>query len=304
MNRNDPNNDLGFGTKITASGERLINKDGSFNVVRRGARSRALYQWLVEMTWPQFMLMVVFVFVAVNSTFAVLFMSLGHHAFAGMVEGHPVERFAQSFYFSTQTFTTVGYGAISPQSPLANLFAAVDALVGLMSFALATGLLFARFSQPRAQILFSEKAIITPYQGITSLQLRLANKRNNRVINLKATLTMTWLERAGGEQRRRFAPLPLERQQVILFPLNWTIVHPIDENSPLWGKRQNDLEEMQAEFLILVEGYDETFHQQVHSNSSYTFHEVAWDVKFAPMYYHNGDHIVLEMDKISEVLTG
>ncbi len=303
ISRKDINNDLGFGTKITASGERLINKDGSFNVLRKGRRSFALYQWLVEMSWWRFLLVVVVFFIFINGLFALLFALLGNGAFNGVEDGDEWHRFAHAFFLSTQTFTTVGYGAISPKTPASSLLAAVDALVGLLSFSLVTGLLFARFSRPKAQIIFSDHALIAPYRDMTSLQFRLANLRNNRIINMEVTVTMSWLEHDGRDSRRKFSPLPLERERVVLLPLNWTIVHPIDEESPLWRKTPQEVAAMEVELIVLIAGYDETFAQQVHANSSYTFRELTWNVKFAPMYYNDGSRVVLELDKINETVS-
>lgn len=302
ITRSDINNDLGFGTKITASGERLINKDGSFNVLRRGRRSLALYQWLVEMSWWGFLLTVVVFFIFINSLFAWFFAMLGNGAFNGVEDGDVWYRFTHAFFLSTQTFTTVGYGAISPKTPASSLLAAADALAGLLSFSLVTGLLFARFSRPKAQIIFSEQAIIAPYKDITSLQFRMANLRNNRIINMEATVTMSWLEHDGRDARRKFIPLPLERERVVLLPLNWTIVHPIDEESPLWRKTPQEVAAMEVEIIILIAGYDETFAQQVHANTSFTYRELVWNVKYAPMFYNDGSRVILELDKINDTL--
>jgi len=300
--RPDGNDDLGFGTKITAPGERLINRDGSFNIVRTGLRTYTLYQWLVEMTWARFFSLVFLFFGLVNALFATGFILIGPENLSGIPPGSPIQEFAQAFFFSIQTFTTVGYGAISPQGIAANLLASIDALIGLLSFALITGLFFARFSKPRAQLLFSHFAIIAPYRGGLSFQFRIANRRNNKIIDLTAKLTMTWIEDRNGEKIRRFAPLQLERDQISLFPLNWNIVHPIDEDSPLLNKTADDLEAMNAEFIVLIEGYDETFVQKVHANGSYTWKEMTWNVRFAPMYRHDDGVVVLELDKIDSVL--
>ena len=180
---------------------------------------------------------------------------------------------------------------------------------GLMSFALATGLVFARFSKPKAQILFSENAIITPYRHrqtgkkMDSLQFRLVNARNNKLINLEVTVVMTWLDTlADGTLSRSYGTLPLERYKVTLLPLNWTIVHPIDKHSPLYRKTCPDLVSSQTEILIMIEGYDDTFAQTVHDNGSYTCHEIKWGVKFAPMYFAEDGHTVLELDRLDETV--
>lgn len=297
----DSDGDLGFGTKIVEDGGRLINRDGTFNVTRTGLRIWTPYQWLVEMSWPRFFLIVFAFYCTANAIFASLFVLIGIEHLSGVQPGNLLENFANAFFFSVQTFTTVGYGAISPMGWSANIVAATDALFGLMAFALATGLFFARFSKPKAQIIFSENAIITPYQDIMSFQFRIANKRNNNIIDLEAKVTMSWIETKNGIRQRRFAGLPLERDKVFLFPLNWTIVHPIDEHSPLYEKTLKDLSRMQAEFLILIEGHDETFAQTVHTNSSYTCREMLYDVRFQPMYFTKGGRTVLELDRISEV---
>ena len=296
-------NDLGFGTQITASGERLINRDGSFNIRRTGIRNWTPYMWLVEMSWPSFFGIVFLFYGLVNAFFALLFVLAGVENLNGVNGGGFFYDFLQAFFFSIQTFTTVGYGYISPQGIPANLIASIDALVGLMAFAIATGLFFARFAKPRAQLLFSQHAIIAPYQNsqLPSFQFRIANRRNNKIIDLTAAVTMTWIEDLDGQKIRRFRNMELERDSVALLPLNWTIVHPIDDKSPLFRKLPRDLETMNAEFIILVEGFDETFAQQVHASGSYAWREITWSVRFQPMYHHGRGYTLLELDRIDEV---
>lgn len=277
-------NDLGFGTQITDPDHRLLNKDGSLNIKRQGYRSWHPYQDLIEMPWPRFFLVVMLFYFGVNLVYGLCFYWIGIENLPGSSPGEPWENFAQSFFFSVQTFTTVGYGTISPKGALANILASFDALTGLMFLALATGLFFAKFSQPIAQILFSDKAIITPYNDLLSFQFRIANSREHKIIETEAQVTMTWIEDVQGIKRRRFANLPLERSKIFLFPLNWNVVHPIDEKSPLFGKSIEDLKEIRAEFLVLIKGYDETFAQMVHANSSYTWEEIERDVRFKTMY--------------------
>ena len=295
-------NDLGFGTKITVSGERLINQDGSFNIRRTGIRNWTPYMWLVETSWPLFFLIIFLFYGLINACFAVLFVLIGVENLSGAMPSGPVADFIQAFFFSMQTFTTVGYGFISPQGNAANLLASVDALVGLMSFALATGLFFARFAKPKAQFLFSQKAIISPYKDTewNSFQFRIANRRNNKIINLVAVVTATWIESdKGGNKTRRFYNLDLERKGVTLLPLNWTIVHIIDDNSPLFGKTREEMEALNAEFIVLIQGFDETFSQQVHASGSYTCRELLWNRRFSPMYHYEAGQVMLELDLIS-----
>ena len=295
--------DLGFGTKITDSVDRLINQNGSFNIERRGAWAWTPYQSLVEMSWSQFLLLILVFYVSVNLFFAALHLLAGVEHISGIASGHWLEDLGGAFFFSVQTFTTVGYGAMSPIGFLSNVIAAFCALVGLISFALATGLVYARFSKPKAQILFSRKALIAPYNDGKSFQFRIVNRRSNKIINLTAKVTMTWVEHdRQGTRRRRFAGLPLERDQVFMFPLNWTLVHPIGSDSPFYDLSQKDLEVRHVEVIVLIEGYDETFAQTVHASSSYTWEEIFWNTRFKPMYFDDRDgKTVLELDRIDEV---
>lgn len=302
--------DLGFGDKVITSGGRLINQDGSFNIERKGYQSWAPYQNLVEMPWKQFALMILLFYLMINALFALAFVACGRECLSGVeLNSDLFTFFSQSFFFSIQTFTTVGYGSISPIGFTANFIAALDALVGLMSFAMATGLVFARFSKPKAQLLFSKNAIIAPYRHrktgkmMNSLQFRIVNSRDNKLINLKATVILTWLGMLpDGSQTRRYATLPLERYEVSLLPLNWTIVHPIDDQSPLYTKESADLIQTSTEIMIMIQGYDDSFAQNVHTNSSYSCHEIEWGVKFASMYHALDGYTILELDKLDEVL--
>lgn len=296
----DESNDLGFGSKICSG--RLINRDGTFNVERKGHLAWTPYQDLVEMSWSRFLLLTGLVFVLINAVFALLFLLVGVEGFSGLQDSSEFPRFWQLFFFSIQTFTTVGYGSMSPVGLTANMLAGLNAFVGLLGFALATGLVFARFAKPKSQILFSKNVIISPYRAGWSLQFRIVNVRNNNIINLKATVAMTWVEKKEDQTLvRRFASLPLEREKVALFPLNWTIVHPINEQSPLYDKSEEDLKSMNVEFLVLISGYDDSFAQEIHDNGSYTSNELIWNARFEPMYHPGNGKTILELDKINDV---
>lgn len=298
-------NDLGFGSGITSGEERLINRDGSYNILRRGGSAWRPYQILVEMSWLRFFAFIALIYVAVNAFFAFVYLSIGLDKLSG---AQPTDTilgdFFVAFFFSVQTFTTVGYGAISPTGIAANIVASIDALIGLMGFALATGLFFARFSQPKSSILFSKNAVVRPYKDTPyqSFQFQIVNQRNNKLINLSAKVSMSWVaEDERGRKVRRFSLLELERDRVFLFPLNWVLVHIIDKESPLWQKTPEELEAMQPEFLVLLQGYDETFAQDIHANSSYISKNIVWGKKFRRMYFPEDGHTVLELDWIDEL---
>ena len=296
----DPGLTQQFGGRL----RRAINKDGSFNVRRRGARLRDthLYLFLVSTPWPAFFAIILAAYFLVNTLFAAGFYLLGVEHLNGADASTPGRAFLSAFFFSTHTLTTVGYGNISPNNIPTNILAAVEALVGLMSFAVATGLLVGRVSRPSARIAFSDSILIAPYKGTTSLQFRIANSRTNNIMELDAKVMLMTVDMTPNGLQRDYTVLRLERPSVYFFALSWTIVHPIDERSPLWGKTAADLERLQAEFLILIKGFDETFAQFVHARYSYTYDEIMWGRSFAPAFHFDekGD-MVLEMDRISEL---
>ena len=279
--------DLGFGSVVAQeSRDRLLNRDGSFNVARRGLgllASISPYHAILTMSWARFFAMVSAGYLATNALFAFAYLLCGPGSLA--VDGRTgTFTFADAFFFSVQTLATIGYGRVAPMALAANLVVTVESLVGLLGFALATGLLFARFSRPMADIVFSRKAVIAPYRGGTAFEFRIANKRANELIELEAKVLFSRLEGAGERRVRRFYNLSLERERVVFFPLSWTVVHPIDETSPLHGLAPPDLDKSDAEFLILLTGTDETFSQMVHSRSSYKPHEVAWNARFTEVF--------------------
>lgn len=296
--------DLGFGSRITTSGDRLILQDGSFNIVRKGRRAWDAYQFLIGMP-PSQLAFVTFLFIiGINAIFACMFLAVGIEQLNGVPKGSWIDNFLYAFFFSVQTFTTVGYGGINPVGISANFVSSLCAMIGLISFALVTGLFFARFSRPRSHISFSKKAIISPYRGMQSFQFRIVNPRSHKIINLSARVSMTWLEKqSDGLFKREFANLPLERDQVVLFPLNWTIVHPIAEDSPMYGKTLKEMEAMRAEILVMISGFDESYNQHIHTNSSFTCKEIETGVKFKPMYTSsNQDATFLYLDDLNKVI--
>lgn len=288
MNGLDENRDLGFGSKVAGESQRrLLNRDGSFNVARTGLNPFAafsLYHSLLRISWLGFFGFVIVGYLIANAVFACAYMACGEGALLVPENLQIGNRFWEAFFFSVHTMATIGYGNITPVGVGANLIVTFEALFGLLGFALITGMLFARFSRPTAKILFSENAIVAPYRGITALEFRITNGRCNEIIELNATVMFSQFEDVGGRKLRRFYPLQLERERVAFFTLSWTLVHPLDESSPLFGKTEQDLLATNAEILILLTGIDETFSQTVHTRSSYKADEIIWQAKFSDIY--------------------
>ena len=293
--------DPGLTEKFTGRIRRAIEKDGSFNVIRRGAlRDRDFYLKMINVTWAQFFALVFSAFLAANCFFALLYFLAGPERVHASGSPSSLGRFSHDFFFSVQTLTTLGYGNMYPVGLWANIIASTEVLTGVLGFAVATGLLFGRFSRPSASVLYSEHALIAPYQEITSLQFRVANRRSNELLELDASVLLMTVEGTESQLRRNFVPLTLERPHVYFFPLTWTVVHPIDESSPLFGKTAKDLEDAQAEFLILIKAFDDTFSQTVHSRYSYRHEDLIWNARFLPAFSVGDDGIlVLDLHRVS-----
>jgi inward rectifier potassium channel len=281
--------DLGFGSVVSReSRQRLLNRDGSFNVARSGLgflESFAPYHLLLTISWAGFFGVVSVTYLVLNLLFAVAYLACGPDALLGPGATMLGGRFSQAFFFSIQTFATIGYGQIGPNALAANIVVTVEALVGLMYQALATGLLFARFTRPTAALLFSRRAVVGPYGDGQGLMFRIVNGRRTEIIELEAQVLFSQVEpdHRGGTVRR-YSALPLERNKVTFFPLSWTIVHPIDSASPLAGRTREDLERTQAEILVLLSGIDEALEQTVHARSSYRADEIVWNARFQSMF--------------------
>jgi inward rectifier potassium channel len=284
----DPNADLGFGSVVAReSRKRLLNRDGTFNVRREGLRfweSISAYHYFLTISWSKFLGFVIGVYLALNALFATAYVLCGEDALTGFTGLTVGQRFTQAFFFSVQTLGTIGYGATTPQNLAANFVVTAEALVGLLGFAVAAGIVFARFSRPMAQILFSQSAIIAPYRDINAFMFRVVNQRRSQLVELQAKVLLARRKTDGNAGDREFLTLKLERDRVTFFPLTWTVVHPIDETSPLFGMTEEDLGECDSEFLVLLNGFDETFSQTVHTRTSYQPDEVVWGARFRSIF--------------------
>jgi inward rectifier potassium channel len=305
--RKPSHDDLGLGLK--AGRARGVNKDGSFNVRRLGLprlRPYELYHHLITMGWAPFLGLLFLGFLLTNAGFALLYLGIGMEHFTRPGGPSLLARLQDAFFFSAQTLTTVGYGHISPAGFLASAAAALESLLGLLSFALATGLLYGRFSRPQACLRFSAQAVVAPYEDRSAFMFRLVNMRSNQLIEVEATVSLSFLE--PGTSTRRFTQLPLERSKIHLFPSSWTVVHPITETSPLYGMAEQDLLEARGEVIVLIKAFDDTFSQTIYARTSYTADEVRFGARFRPMTAIGTDGMtemdVAQLDLVDAAVSG
>jgi inward rectifier potassium channel len=277
--------DLGFGAVVSReSHQRLLNRDGSFNVERKGltlVESTSPYHLLLTMPWWQFFALCFGWYVFANVVFALAYLACGSGALVSTSAGISEHPFWRAFFFSVETISTIGYGNVVPTGLAANFVVAVEALAGLAGFAIVTGLLFARISRPTANVLFSSHAVVAPYQGMTALEFRVANARSNELIEVSAKVIVSRFEEVDGVHTRRYYPCKLERDGVVFLPLTWTVVHPIDQDSILHGETSESLRTSNMEVLVLLKAFDETFSTIVQTRTSYAFDDIVWGARFA-----------------------
>jgi inward rectifier potassium channel len=296
--------DLGIGSKDLSKSKRIVNKDGSFNIRKTGlgfAESFNFYHFLVTVSWPKFILIVVLGYVVLNMLFAFIYYLCGLNHLMGIMGKNDFDKFMEAFFFSAQSFTTVGYGRVSPEGLATNIVAAFEALIGLLSLALATGLLYGRFSRPIPKIIHSKNALIAPYKDITGFMFRISNKQKSQMVDVEVRVVLSIFENTNGSGSRQIYNLKLEYDSISFFPTLWTVNHPIEDDSPLYGMTETSLKAGNAEFLVLVKGFDDTFSQTVHDRYSYTADEVVWGVKFTNIYGVDDDgNGTVALERISE----
>jgi inward rectifier potassium channel len=290
---------------------RLLNRDGTFNVERKeipGEIRSDLYHWFLTIPWSGLFAAILGVYLAINLIFACLYVACGPEGLAGSNWLDPgisfLARFQDAYFFSVQTFATIGYGKLVPNGMMANLLVTLEALIGLMGFAMATGLVFARFSRPTARVVFSDVAVINHHDKVPSFMFRMANLRANQIVESRVRVTLSQEETtAEGESYRTFYDMKLERASSPMFVMTWLVVHPIDEESPLYGLGLEDLKKAEAEIMVSMTGIDESFAQSIHARFSYTPEEILWDRNFADMITEQpgSDVVLVDMAKISQL---
>ena len=297
--------DSGFSNQVGSQGSRLINKDGGFNIKRTGRHylhQLSVAHELITMPWVKFILMVNSFYILVNIFFASVYYYLGMDQFMGMIGNTKMDEFKEAFFFSAQTITTVGYGRLNPSGLGANMVSSFEALLGLMLFAIVTGLIYGRFSRPVAKLIYSKNMLVSPFKDINSIMLRVANSKKNDLAEVEAQILLGLVLYEDGRFIRRYYGLDLERKNVNALALTWTIVHPIDEKSPLYNLTPETLQEYEAEFLITIKGMDTAFSQLVFSRHSYHFSDMVWNAKFKPSFKRSEDgrETILELDQIND----
>ncbi|MFT3909483.1 MAG: ion channel [Ferruginibacter sp.] len=300
------NNDTGFASNTNDTGGRFINKDGSYNLVKEGMafhKRFSIFHDMLNLSQWKFTAVIFVFFFVINLIFSTIYFIIGPEQLDGLISGSDWKIFREIFYFSTQTFTTVGYGHVNPVGDAANTVAAIEALTGFLSLAIATGLIYGRFSKPRSYLILSDHALISPYKDGKALMFRFAAYKDKHTLtDLEVRLNAGLLVTEGEKSDYKYFSLSLERSRVESLPMSWTVVHPIDESSPFYGFTEEDMKNADAELYVMLRGFDDVFSNYVQKRTSYTFNEILFNRKFVPMYHtsEDGNTTILELHKLNE----
>ncbi|MBC8045807.1 MAG: hypothetical protein H7Y00_03370 [Fimbriimonadaceae bacterium] len=299
-NPSSKGDEFGFTNRYEKGTKRIIDKNGGFNVIRIGEKKQIFHEMLT-MKWWRFAMYILLFYLFVNLFFAIIYLLIDFNGIGMTIDYEVHNNFLIAFFFSAQTLTTVGYGSLYPLSAIVSFVAASEAVVGLMGFAIFTGLMYGRFSKSPAGIRFSQHSMIGPYKQVNGLMFRAANERNNNLTELEVRALMAVVINDNGKETRRYQQLNIDNNKITYFPLNWTMVHPIDELSPLWGMSEQDFKDGDIEILVMIKGYNETSSQEVHARFSYTYDEIIWGSKFKlPYYFREDGTTIFEIDKLDD----
>ncbi len=283
----------GFGVNSGTEGHRLTNKDGTVNLRKVGLpfwQRLSFYHYFITMRRWQFLASIFLFYTAVNILFAGIYLLIGIEHLNGITASNTIiDHFSTAFFFSSQTLTTVGYGHISPVGLTANIVAALESFIGILSFAMVTGLMYGRFSRPRAFLVFSENALVSPFKEGNALMIRLASSKNNHLTDVEAQLILAYHIEEDGHVYTRFFPMELDIKRISSMAVNWTLVHTIDEKSPLWGISEVQLKAAKGEVMVFIRGFDDTFSNTVQQRTSYRASEIVFGARFLPMFRRSGD---------------
>jgi inward rectifier potassium channel len=238
------------------------------------------YYLLLHASWGRLLLIFLAVFFGFNLFFAVLYY-LAPHGLANTGEAADVPRFWRDFFFSVHTLATIGYGNVYPVTLYANIIVTLEAIVGFLLAALTTGLAFTRFARPTARIMFSEVAVVAPFEGVPAIQVRAINQRHNLILEARATASvLRSFQDDQGHLMRRFADLKLVRDANPVFALSWTLMHKIDETSPFHGRTAQEIIDSGDEIIVVISGTDQSLAQTIHGRAVYTADQFRWGMRF------------------------
>ena len=295
----------GFGSSASSYGGRFINKDGSANAVKKGVGFLDKISWyhtMLDMSSWKFLSILMLFYICINFVFALLYFGIGIEHLNGIdPSDSDLVKFGQAYFFSAQTFTTVGYGHVSPTGFYTSALSSAEALMGLLSFAIATGLFFGRFSKPSIFLKFSHHAIIAPYNDGKALMFRLSPYKNTNYIDAEVNVTLGMRIEENGNMMNKFYTLDLEFQKINSLALSWTLVHPITSESPLYGLTASDYESISGEIIVIIKTFDDMFSTTVATRTSYVFEEIVYGAKFKPMYFKskNNESTVLDLSLLN-----
>ncbi|MBW4517348.1 MAG: ATP-sensitive inward rectifier potassium channel 10 [Timaviella obliquedivisa GSE-PSE-MK23-08B] len=276
--------------RLSQSIRRIENRDGKLNVVGLGAWYRYWrdpYHLMLTIPWLGFVALVSLAYIFINMIFALLFLA-GGDCIVGAEPGN----FWDAFFFSVQTLGSIGYGVMSPGTRYAHVIVTAEAIASLLAIAVVTGLAFARFAKPTARIMFSKVAVIERYNGVPTLTFRAANQRHNQIVEAHTRVYLMQDEKTQeGNFLRRFHELKLTRHRTPSFTLSWNVMHPINEDSPLYGQTLESLEKSRAQIAVSISGTDETVAYNIHARHMFSPCEILWDHQFVDLFYQssNGD---------------
>ncbi len=268
---------------------RTISQYSGLNIVRKGlSYSRWRYDpyhIFLTMSWARFIVLISLGYIIANALFALMYIAGGD----GIENARP-GNFLDAFFFSVQTMASIGYGAMYPKTAYANLLVTIESIVGLFGITISSGIMFARFSLPKAQVIFSHVILIAPYNGLPTLMFRVANKRQNWIVEAQVRVTLVKSEfTKEGDFMRRFYNLPLVRSESPVFALSWLVMHEINEDSPLYGVTSQQMIDDEMEFVTTFTGIDETVSQTIHARHSYIPEEVLWNMRFVDILSKTSD---------------
>ncbi|SFE40666.1 inward rectifier potassium channel [Chitinophaga sp. CF118] len=298
------NEDTGFSTTISSYGGRFVNKDGTFNLRKEGRSlldRYSIYQTMLNLPVWQFTCMLVLIFIILNLLYTSIYLMIGTNELQGIATRSTWGTFKEVYFFSTETFTTVGYGRVNPIGDGANFVASIEAMSGFLSFALATGLIYGRFARPKAYLAFSDHAVIAPFKQGTALMFRFACYKNHHALtDVNVQVNIAMLTQENGHSAYKYFDLKLERSKIESLPMNWTVVHPLNEESPLSGLSAEDMQTADVEIYVLIRGFSDIYSSIVQQRTSYTYQEIRFNKKFVPMYRESGNGTVLELQKLNK----